>query len=88
MIDIFLKQTPEILHSIESNLEARHWTEFRALVHKIKPTIKMMGITRLDSVFLELDSLEKHEKNETELKLLIQNVKMVCNEACKELKDN
>lgn len=48
MIDIFLKQTPEFLQELRTYHDNQDWENFRKVMHKMKPTIKMMGINELN----------------------------------------
>src|SRR5436190_21936160 len=55
MIEIFLKQTPLYIKELKKLCKEKNWVEFRKIMHKIKPTITMMGIREGDDYVKEVD---------------------------------
>lgn len=55
MIRTFLKQTPEFIEELKGNIG--NWIEFRKTFHKLKPTIKMMGMYEAEKIVRSIDEL-------------------------------
>lgn len=55
MLKLLLEQTPPAVEGIRAGIEAADWTEVRALSHKMKPNIHLMGNPELDRMILKLE---------------------------------
>ncbi|MBX9850341.1 MAG: PAS domain S-box protein [Cytophagaceae bacterium] len=87
MIAIFLKQTPAYLKDLEGLLVKQNWTDFRKVMHKLKPTVSMMGIKEGEAYVKEIESIVKGNPQTEELIKLLNNLANVCNEAFIELQE-
>lgn len=87
MINIFLRQTPGYLSLLKELGDQKDWLEFRKIMHKIKPTISMMGIYSLDSVVKQIEICSKEHKNLEQLPILLAELENVCGKAFIELKE-
>lgn len=85
MISIFLKQTPEFLEKLKHLGEKKDWNEFRKVMHKLKPTIFMMGINDLDPVIKKIETCSKEEKNLDSLPDHLEELESYCNKSYLEL---
>jgi hypothetical protein len=86
MIDIFLKQTPLYLEQLFQFCENKDWTEFRKVMHKLKPTITMMGIKEGEEL---VKQIEKKVKGLTDLhavKPSLEELNEICEGSFLELK--
>lgn len=85
MITIFLKQTPVTLEKLSVLSDAKEWEEFRKLIHKMKPTVAMMGMKDAENL---VKSIEKKVKLSMELETIGEELKKlsrICDESYKEL---
>jgi len=87
MAGIFLKQTPEFLQNLIQAGNNQDWVEFRKIMHKIKPTIVMMGIKKLESTVKELEICSKELKGLDKLPGLLNSMEDYCNKAYMELEE-
>ena len=87
MIGIFLKQTPEFIKQLDHYGQDQNWSEFRKVMHKLKPTIFMMGIHSMKPVIKEIEQCSKDLKNIASLPELLTNLSLCCQKAYTELAD-
>lgn len=55
MLKLLLDQTPPAVQGIKEGIESKNWAEVRALSHKMKPNIHLMGNAELDRMILKLE---------------------------------
>jgi CheY-like chemotaxis protein len=46
MIEIYLHETPELLHKIKTSLDERNWEELKLASHSLIPSFAMMGMDK------------------------------------------
>jgi HPt (histidine-containing phosphotransfer) domain-containing protein len=85
MIEIFLKQTPGLITGLHAASKEKDWTEFRRIMHKIKPSIAMMGIHELEADIIKIDNAVKKGIDVEQLPLLLQRFEDICTRSYKEL---
>lgn len=85
MIDIFLKQTPEFLQELRTYHDNQDWENFRKVMHKMKPTIKMMGINELNKNIEFIETSVKQQQNLSEVTAHLTTIDTVCKASFKEL---
>jgi PAS domain S-box-containing protein len=85
MIDIFLKQTPGYLAQLNDYCKDANWVEFRKVMHKLKPTITMMGIKEGDALVKEIEPKVKKSEELDTVPNLLSNLIRVCETAYDEL---
>jgi signal transduction histidine kinase/CheY-like chemotaxis protein len=85
MIDIFLKQTPEFLQELRTYHDNQDWENFRKVMHKMKPTIKMMGINELNKNIEFIETSVKQQQNLSEVSAQLTTIDTVCKASFKEL---
>jgi PAS domain S-box-containing protein len=86
MISIFLEQTPGFINHLIETSKEKNWLEFRKTLHKIKPTIIMMGIHSLEG---DVPKIENSVKKGVDLDLvpaLVDKMETICKKAYEELK--
>ena len=66
MIQIFLTQTPNYLEEIKIFYKTQNWGKLQSIVHKMKPTMTMMGM----SLKNQMDTLEEMAKQKKDLDLM------------------
>jgi hypothetical protein len=67
MLKLLLEQTPPAVDGIEQGIVSSNWNEVRALAHKMKPNINLMGNPELDRMIL---LVEKNSDAKTDLEHL------------------
>lgn len=87
MIEIFLKQTPEYLSILKANYKDEKWDEFKKVIHKLKPTVTMMGIKKGDILIKEMESLVKNQGT-SQIHPLFVELESVCEQAFVELNED
>lgn len=85
MIEIFLKQTPDFLLELRTFHDKQDWESFRKVMHKMKPTIKMMGINELNKDVEFIETSVKQQQNLSEVSEHLTTIDTVCKAAFKEL---
>ncbi len=85
MIDIFLKQTPDFLQELRAFHDKQDWENFRKVMHKMKPTIKMMGINELNKNVEFIESSVKQQQNLSEVSAHLTTIDTICKASFKEL---
>jgi PAS domain S-box-containing protein len=90
LIELFIKDLEEFVGIVDSELVNKNWTELYKATHKIKPSVAMFGISKLDPIIHALMNIFREEKNLEDVeeliikgKVIIANVK---NELLTELK--
>lgn len=63
MIRIFLKQTPIYVEELKILGSEQNWSEFRKIMHKLKPTLFMMGIAGIEALVKEIEKCSKEQKS-------------------------
>jgi len=61
MIDTFLESMPKSIVDITRNVEVKDWESLAKAIHKIKPSLTMMGMQTLKSAAIELEQMCKSE---------------------------
>jgi HPt (histidine-containing phosphotransfer) domain-containing protein len=85
MIVIFLKQTPTYLSLLKEYREEGNWDEFKKILHKLKPTITMMGIKKGEAFVKEIELLVKGHIDLYKIESLLIKLENICIESYKEL---
>lgn len=70
MVQLFLTEAPKQVEEMRVAIENQDWTELGKTAHKIKSTIKSMGI---HSMVDDALSLEQDGKNQTNLGMIEEN---------------
>ncbi len=85
MISLFLEQTPILIESMKKNIEMNNWIGLKASIHKIIPSIAIIG---LNPIYLELaKNIELFADSKTNIsEIKVNELEIVCNKVYKELK--
>lgn len=86
MIHIFLRQTPGYLDDIRMLAKEKEWDKVKALLHKLKPTMPMMGIKEGEKLVLNLESDVKALINLDKVMPRLKELENICEMAYIELK--
>jgi HPt (histidine-containing phosphotransfer) domain-containing protein len=55
MLQLLHEQTPIAVDGIQKAIEASNWEEVRALAHKVKPNIHLLGNPSMDKLIYEIE---------------------------------
>ena len=80
MIAAFLESIPKSIQEIKMNSEVSEWAEFARAIHKIKPSLTLIGLHSSKEKALLLEDLAKQQKN-------IDRIPQLANDLCEELID-
>ncbi len=91
IIDVFLKQVPEELQSINDAITKQNYATIKNVAHTMKSSVSIMGISVLASILQEMEDLAattadtdncRYEK----IKELNQKLNLICRQAIEEIK--
>jgi signal transduction histidine kinase/DNA-binding response OmpR family regulator len=88
MLKVILKETPVVVKQINKYLAASDWSSLHANIHKIKPTLDLMGLPK-DITFAALQ-IEEYAKEESHVVLipgLLLKLEKTLEQAYKELEE-
>jgi CheY-like chemotaxis protein len=83
MINLYLKQTPILMHSISESYVQKDFETLKASIHKLLPSFSIVGI---DIQYSELAKKIEKEITSPQLKNWIEKIVNSCNQAIEELK--
>ncbi len=63
MLAAILRSLPKSIEEINSFTEAKNWESLASAVHKLKPSLTLMGLHEAKELALVLEDLAKHKKN-------------------------
>jgi len=72
ILGLYVKETPHTVHEIEQALEQKNWPQVKALVHKIKTNVLMLGIQGQEEFFKASSTLKPDQPDATALTALFQ----------------
>jgi CheY-like chemotaxis protein len=87
MITLFVTETPQALQNIKSNIKTHNFERVKAVVHRIKPSLKMMCISSIEQ---DVSDLEQCCETNTNLNLvagLFEKIEVACLSAIKKMKE-
>lgn len=88
MIRIFIEQTSKILEDIEVGIDEENYNEVSRLIHKIKPSVESLGISRILPEMINFESTVKIETNKEKIKASFYTIKSTLTLAIAQLKSN
>jgi PAS domain S-box-containing protein len=85
LIDLFFKDLKEYMNMLDEDVKQKKWQKLYKATHKIKPSISMFGIAKLEPVIFTLEQKFKEEDLE-DIDSLIRKCKSIIVNVKKELK--
>jgi PAS domain S-box-containing protein len=85
MIGVFQTQTSESLDKLEEAMKRRDWKTVYEMVHKIKPSVAFIGISRLKNTINDAEQFSSEQIHLEKLPEKVDNIITTCREAIKEL---
>ena len=58
-VDLFLKQTPELMYAIDDAIKAKNWPLASQSAHKLKPNLGFFGMLTGQTLMQEIEALCK-----------------------------
>jgi len=86
LIELFFKDIKEYMQLLDEKLPQKMYLELYRATHKIKPSISMFGIKKLEPVILSLEQKFKEEKELDNIDALVKKCKSIIVNVKKELK--
>ncbi|MEQ1587446.1 MAG: ATP-binding protein [Cyclobacteriaceae bacterium] len=83
----FLESMPNTVEEIKTQLAQKNWEQLSRVVHKIKPTITLMGIHHLKDKIVLLEQESKNGQNENTIQELAEEVSLFLSRAIKSLRE-
>ena len=74
MFNTFLKIIVPDLPKFQEYQQARDWEMLRRLAHKVKPTFSMVGLTDIETLILEIETLAKNDPTNDTLNTLLEQL--------------
>lgn len=75
MINIFLAQLPETLKNIEVGIQSAEWEKVHFEAHKIKSSIMVIGLTKLEGLIVKINQFSKKKENLYQIPALYNSFK-------------
>jgi CheY-like chemotaxis protein len=75
MLEIYLKQTPENLASLNQGIRTKQYSEIASVAHKMRSSVPYVGLTEAEKL---LESIEYEAREKIELKKLPAKIKVLC----------
>src|ERR1035437_9355406 len=85
IIDVFLKQVPEELQSINDAILKTDYATIKNFAHTMKSSVSIMGISVLTPVLQEMEDLGAKSADIEKIKELNQKLNLLCKQAIEEI---
>lgn len=85
MLTYLLKQLPEYLSALSEAIEQKEYPAIAKLSHKIKSSVAIMGVKRLQPILVEMEALGKSNSNMDKLQSLHIELNNIAQQALKEI---
>ena len=86
IITMFIEQTPQNLHNLRAAAVAGNWKEMKALAHKMKSSVMMIGNQDLEQIFIDLQNHAVSTQPAEKIPPLIEQASDICSDAITALK--
>ena len=86
MISLYLAQTPSLISLMKKSFEDRDWNSLHSTVHKMIPSFSIMGINKdFENMAKKIQEYALMQHQSDGIHELVQQIELVCEQACKEL---
>lgn len=75
MINIFLEQVPQTLKNMEGSIQSAEWDKVHFEAHKIKSSIMVIGLAKLESLILKINEYSRKKENIYQIPALYHSFK-------------
>jgi PAS domain S-box-containing protein len=88
MISLYLEQTPPLISTMKQSMQDKDWGSLYTAVHKIIPSFSIMGIsTNFENMAKKVQEYASTQQQTEGISDLVLQLEIICNQACKELKE-
>jgi len=87
VVESFIENNAQIIVSLREEQDAGNWIKMGQLIHKIKPSLEMVGLTPLKEKIVQAENNLKNETNIEETIPLVDEIIINCQQAIEELKE-
>jgi HPt (histidine-containing phosphotransfer) domain-containing protein len=85
VVTSFIENNKEIIEGLENGKKEENWEEMGKLIHKMKPSLEMVGLTPLKEKIIQAETNLKNGENIPETLPLVDEIIANCNQAIEEL---
>ncbi|RNI28047.1 response regulator [Rufibacter immobilis] len=86
ILHLFIEQTPGQVQELAIAISAGNWPETRTIAHKIKPSLALVGIQKLEDLNYNIEQSALHLSNLDKLPLLVQQMTTLVNQSIAQLR--
>lgn len=87
IINMFIHQTPANINLLYNYAVTQQWKEVKAVAHKMKSSIVLVGIQELEDIFSKLQHFAVSSEHTSLVEQLVLRAKTLCADAIEELKE-
>ena len=80
MVSLFITQNEEALLEIRGHFDKREFAAIQQILHKMKPSIGVMGITAATEIIKQIEETELHEIDESVFSVLLLRLDTILKE--------
>ena len=88
VVSSFIENNKEIVDKLQEEKVAENWQEMGRLIHKMKPSLEMVGLTPLKDKIVAAEANLKSETNIPETLPIVDEIIENCKQAIEELKEH
>ena len=85
VVESFIDNNAKIIKSLKEEQAAENWIQMGQLIHKIKPSLEMVGLTPLKEKIVTAENNLKNETDIAETLPLVDEIISQCQQAIEEL---
>lgn len=85
MVALFVAEIPSSIAQINEDLASGRYDRIKAVVHRMKPSIKMMSISSIESDIQLLEDLAGAERSLDQIPSLVDRITTVCHQVVEDL---
>ncbi len=73
-IELFLKQTPELMNAIDDAIRNKEWVTASQAAHKLKPNLGFFGMTDSQTLMQEVEALCKTGEDNPDIRIKFNQI--------------
>jgi len=85
IMDVFLKQIPEELQSINDAITKTDYATIKKFAHTMKSSVSIMSVSVLTPILQEMEDLARNATDIEQIKQLNQKLNLICKQALEEI---
>jgi PAS domain S-box-containing protein len=88
ILELYVKETPRTLDELQESYDKKDWKQFKALVHKIKTNVLMLGIKGEDEFFAASSELDVNQADNSKVGISYEQFKKKVSKALTQLRSD